>query len=81
MFLDGRQDPYSPSLIAEQVRVETTGDFAATFRRYDIRCAYTPADSILTSKLLDAGWTPLYRDTSWAVLSAPHFVQNAAGRP
>ena len=81
VFLDGRQDPYSPSLIEEQVRVETTGDFAETFRRYDIRCAYTPADSILTSKLLDAGWTPLYRDASWSVLSAPHSVQDAATRP
>src|SRR5262249_18413632 len=69
VFLDGRQDPYSPSLIAEQVQVETTGDFAETFRRYDIRCAYTPAESLLTAKLLAAGWTTLYRDTRWAVLA------------
>ena len=68
VFLDGRQDPYAPALIAEQVQVETTGNFAETFRRYDIRCAYTPAESLLTSKLLDAGWTPLYRDARWAVL-------------
>ena len=69
VFLDGRQDPYSPSLIAEQVRVETTGDFEATFRRYDIRCAYTPAESVVTARLLDSGWTPLYKDTQWAVLA------------
>src|SRR5262249_40883452 len=69
VFLDGRQDPYSPSLIAEQVRVEATGDFADTFHRYDIRCAYTPTESVLTSKLLAAGWTSLYRDASWSVLS------------
>ena len=69
VFLDGRQDPYSPALIAEQVRVETTGDFRATFRHYHIQCAYTPAESILTTKLIRAGWTPLYRDARWAVLS------------
>jgi hypothetical protein len=70
VFLDGRQDPYSPALIAEQVRVETTGDFAATFRRYDIRCAYTPAASLVTARLVEAGWKPLYRDARWAVLGA-----------
>jgi hypothetical protein len=71
VFLDGRQDPYSPALIAEQVRVETTGDFGDTFRRYDIGCTYTPAESIVTAKLLGAGWTPLYRDARWAVLMRP----------
>ena len=70
VFLDGRQDPYSPALIAEQVRVETTGDFAATFRRYDIRCAYMPAPSLVTARLVQAGWKPLYRDARWAVLAA-----------
>jgi hypothetical protein len=69
VFLDGRQDPYSPALVAEQVHVETTGDFAPTFRRYGIRCAYMPAASIVTSRLLDNGWTPLYKDAQWAVLA------------
>jgi hypothetical protein len=69
VFLDGRQDPYSPALIAEQVRVETTGDFAATFRRYDIRCAYMPAASLVTARLERAGWRSLYRDARWAVLA------------
>jgi hypothetical protein len=69
VFLDGRQDPYSPALIAEQVRVETTGDFAATFRRYDIHCAYMPANSLVTRHLVDAGWRSLYRDARWAVLA------------
>ena len=76
VFLDGRQDPYSPALVAEQVRVEATGDFAATFRRYDIRCAYTPAGSLVTARLVQAGWRPLYRDQQWAVLAADTlFVQ------
>lgn len=69
VFLDGRQDPYSPGLIAEQKRVEATGDFDGTFRRYGIGCAYTPAASVLTARLLDNGWTPLYKDSQWAVLA------------
>jgi hypothetical protein len=69
VFLDGRQDPYSPALVAEQVHVETTGDFAPTFRRYGIGCAYMPAESIVAARLVAAGWTPLYRDSQWAVLT------------
>ncbi len=69
VFLDGRQDPYSPALIAEQVHVETTGDFAPTFKRYGIRCAYMPAESLVTARLVEAGWRPLYRDARWAVLA------------
>jgi hypothetical protein len=69
VFLDGRQDPYSPSLIAEQKHVETTGDFAPTFGRYRITCAYMPAESIVTARLIDSGWTPLYKDSRWAVLT------------
>jgi hypothetical protein len=69
VFLDGRQDPYPPALIAEQRHVEATGDFAPTFGRYRIGCAYMPAESIVTSRLLDSGWTPLYKDSQWAVLT------------
>jgi hypothetical protein len=69
VFLDGRQDPYSPALIAEQKHVEATGDFAPTFGRYGIGCAYMPAESIVTRRLLDSGWTPLYKDARWAVLT------------
>jgi hypothetical protein len=80
VFLDGRQDPYSPALIAEQVRVEATGDFAATFRRYDIRCAYVPATSLVTARLVQAGWKPLYRDQQWAVLADTATVTRLEGR-
>ena len=69
VFLDGRQDPYSPALVAEQVHVEQTGDFASTFRRYDIGCAYMPAESIVAARLVAAGWKPLYKDPQWAVLA------------
>ena len=54
-----------------RVRVETSGDFDSLFRRYDIRCAYVPDDSLVTMRLLESGgWTPLFRDTDWAVLAA-----------
>jgi hypothetical protein len=71
VFLDGRQDPYPVDLVKEQVRIETSGDFASLFQRYDIRCAYIRDDSLVTMRLLESGgWTPLFRDASWAVLAA-----------
>ncbi len=69
VFLDGRQDPYPVDLVKEQVRVETTGDFENVFQRHDIHCAYLPADSLVSVRLLQAGWTPLFRDAHWAVLA------------
>lgn len=69
VFLDGRQDPYPPSLIKEQMRVESSGDFESLFQRYDVRCAYVPAASRLSAGLLRAGWMPLFRDSAWAVLA------------
>jgi hypothetical protein len=68
VFLDGRQDPYPPSLIKEQVRVEGSGDFERLFARYDIRCAYVPAASMVSTGLRRAGWTPLFEDAHWTVL-------------
>lgn len=69
VFLDGRQDPYPVDLVKEQVRVESTGDFEQLFRRYDIRCAYLPADSPVSVRLARAGWKTLFRDARWAVLA------------
>jgi hypothetical protein len=69
VFLDGRQDPYPVDLVKEQVRVETSGDFERVFRRYDIHCAYVPADSLVSAHLLRVGWTPLFRDSNWVVLA------------
>ncbi len=69
VFLDGRQDPYPVALIQAQVRAETTGDFEDLFRRYDIHCAYLPAGSLISGRLARAGWTSLFRDARWAVLS------------
>jgi hypothetical protein len=69
VFLDGRQDPYPVDLVKYQVRVESTGDFEPLFRRYDIRCAYVPADSLVSVRLTRAGWKTLFRDAQWAVLA------------
>jgi hypothetical protein len=69
VFLDGRQDPYPVDLVKQQVQVERTGDFEPLFRRYDIRCAYVPADSLVSVRLARAGWKTLFRDARWAVLA------------
>ena len=71
MFLDSRQDPYPPSLILEQVRVESTGDFADLFGRYGVRCAFVPAGSQVASRLREAGWHSRFLDRRWAVLADP----------
>lgn len=69
VFLDGRQDPYPPALIHEQIRAESSGDYAPTFARYNIRCAYLPAFSPVAHRLSAVGWTALYRDADWVVLT------------
>jgi hypothetical protein len=69
VFLDGRQDPYPPSLVHEQIRTESSGDFAATFARYNIRCAYLPAGSPVARRLTAVGWKSLYGDADWVVLT------------
>jgi hypothetical protein len=69
VFLDGRQDPYPPSLVHEQIRAESSGEFAVMFARYSIRCAYLPASSPVARRLSAAGWTPLYTDADWVVMT------------
>jgi hypothetical protein len=69
VFLDGRQDPYPVDLVKEHVIVERTGDFEPVFQRYDIHCAYVPADSPVSLRLARGGWTPLFRDARWAVFA------------
>jgi len=69
VFLDGRQDPYPPSLINEQKVVEASGIFERLFARYDVGCAYVPAESAVSANLARAGWTPLFSDPNWAVFA------------
>jgi hypothetical protein len=69
VFLDGRQDPYQPTLVLDQIRAETSGDYASVFAGHHIRCAYLPAASPVAARLSTAGWSALYRDASWVVLT------------
>jgi hypothetical protein len=75
VFLDGRQDPYPPDLILEQVRLEASGEYEATFLRYNIRCAFIPADSLVARQLTSAGWHTTYRDATWAVFVTPSVLE------
>jgi hypothetical protein len=69
--MDGRQDPFPPALVLEHIRMETdNGDFREVFSRHDIHCAYLPTVSPTAAQLTAAGWTALYRDANWVVLSA-----------
>jgi hypothetical protein len=71
VFLDGRQDPYPTSLILDQLRIEDSGDYTATFQRFQIHCAYLPTSSPVSGNLVTAGWATLYRDPQWIVLADP----------
>jgi hypothetical protein len=81
VFIDSRYFPYPDSLLQEHVRMEATGDSADTFRRYDIHCAYLPAQSLVGRRLMEKGWTSLYQDDQWAVLAdaAAAVAGNARG--
>ena len=69
VFIDSRYLPYTDDFIKEHVRIERTGDPDAAFRRYDIRCAYVPAGSLVGNRLLNIGWKRLYLDAQWTVLA------------
>jgi hypothetical protein len=69
VFLDGRQDPYQPRLVLDQIQIESSGDYATTFSTHDIRCAYLPATSPVAVRLSASGWSALYRDSTWVVLA------------
>jgi hypothetical protein len=69
VFLDGRQDPYEPDLVLDQIRIETSGDYASTFSAHNIRCAYLPTTSPVAARLSTSGWSALYRDSAWVVLA------------
>jgi hypothetical protein len=69
VYLDGRQDPYPPALILEQIRLENGGGaYPDVFSRFDIHCAYLPVHSPTARQLAQAGWAALYRDRDWIVL-------------
>jgi hypothetical protein len=70
VFLDGRQDPFSEQLVHEHIRMETVdGKYENVFARYQIGCAYLPAQSPTAGRLRGAGWTTLHDDGRWLVLA------------
>jgi len=69
VYLDGRLDPYPTSFVLEQMRLETSGDYEPTFRRYGIHCAFIPVDSVLKRRLAADGWSASYTGAIWAVMS------------
>lgn len=71
VFIDGRQDPYPPSLLSDQKEVERTGNYASLFRTYSIRCAFVPTGTVVAARLQHDGWITRYADAQWRVLVAP----------
>jgi hypothetical protein len=71
VFLDSRYDPFPPELLLGQIALEESGEYATTFRRYGIQCAFVPADSLLARRLASDGWRTTFRDAGWAVLTTP----------
>jgi hypothetical protein len=70
VFIDGRQDPFSPELVLEHIKMETGGGgHEQVFARHRIRCAYLPRVSPTAASLSAAGWTTLYGDPQWLVLA------------
>ena len=71
VFIDSRQDPYPLSFTQEYIRVEQTGEYAAVFERYGIRCAMLPDDSRIATRLKNDGWRTRVHHDGWSVLESP----------
>jgi hypothetical protein len=71
VFVDSRQDPYPPALMRELLDVDHGGPYRPLFERFDVRCAFLPADSKTIPRLLVDGWHTRFSDDKWAVLFSP----------
>jgi hypothetical protein len=70
VFLDNRQDPYPPALLAAARKLEYDGDFRPLFDRYDIRCAAVPPESIVGRAIRSSpDWVAAFEDRQWLVLT------------
>jgi len=71
VFVDNRQDPYSPAII-DLGALGPGQDFQTTFDKYGVRCAALTSVDIGTRNVLEAaGWKPAFSDSQWVVLEAP----------
>jgi hypothetical protein len=71
VFIDSRQDPFPPSLVASQIRAETTGEYEPIFSRHGIGCAALPAGSRVAARLVADGWQRRFSSPGWMVLQRP----------
>jgi hypothetical protein len=63
VFIDNRQDPYSPELLSAAHQVESDGRYERLFVDYGIRCAVVPGGSATAKALsLDPSWFASYDD-------------------
>ena len=70
VFLDNRQDPYPPALLAAARKIEHDGDFRPVFDRYGIQCAAAPPESIVGRAVRAAAdWQVAFEDRQWLVLT------------
>ena len=69
VFIDSRQDPFPSELIHAHIKTETSGEYDALFSRFEIRCAFVPANSLVAQRLRTDGWIDRYRGPKWTVLS------------
>ena len=69
VFFDGRSDFYGAEFMKEYMVLSTArSGWKDLVRRYGFTHALLPEDSALKAALLDAGWTPIYRDKTATLL-------------
>jgi hypothetical protein len=71
VFIDGRQEPYPIELVRDVVALEHGGSHHPLFDRWQIRCAFLPADNVLVPRLAAEGWRASFAGARWAVLVKP----------
>jgi hypothetical protein len=69
VYIDSRQDPYPPELVAAHVEEEDAGLTPAQLGARGIRCAFLPPQAKSVETLGAGGWRELYRDEATVVLA------------
>ena len=67
VFIDSRQDPYPVDLVQQDMRAQIDGEYRDTFAQFGVRCAFLRSGALLTRRLHDDGWIPLYAGLTWSV--------------
>jgi NADH:ubiquinone oxidoreductase subunit 6 (subunit J) len=70
VFIDNRQDPYPPEVLAQNRALEMGGPYEGLFAQHDISCAAVPTSSLVAQRLRqDGSWTSIHTDTQWAIFA------------